>query len=265
MVNAINPRGIGWGVLPPAGTNAGDQKRGEFYAAMLAILGDCRLLWTPDSADTTTSTTKDRYAATITWDATIAARKSTLGSGLALGFDGAANEGDIPDNDRYSFGNGAVDSAFSLLALANPTLGTTVRSLIGKESAALEWWWCIGADETLRLRLGDASAAADMGQISDAAITVGAWSLLGATYDGSRAPTGVSLFQNAAKLASSASVTGTYVAMENGASLIQIGNRQADLFWADSMAMLAITAKALTIDEQWAIKALVNGYFDLAL
>ena len=83
--------------LPRAGTSRGDKARDEFVHAMLAIMGQPSFLWIPQSGDTTTGVEKSRHAATITWDASVAARLSVLGSGMAQDFDGDDGEGDTPD------------------------------------------------------------------------------------------------------------------------------------------------------------------------
>lgn len=251
--------------FPRAGSAIGDQKRDEFIAALLAIMGDPRLLWLPKGADTTTSTDDSRYAATITWDATVAARKSTLGSGLSQSFNGTANRGTIPDNDRYSFGDGTVDQAFSIVALANPTLGTTIRTLIAKYQNPYEWRFILNANETVNITLRDNSAAISVNQVTNAAITVGAWSLLGATYNGSRSSAGLAIYQNAALVASTAAADALYISMDNTSSIIEIGAETNDEFWADSIALIGLCAKELSIEDMWSIKALVNAFFDLAL
>jgi hypothetical protein len=48
---------------------------------------------------------------------------------------------------------------------------------------------------------------------------------------------------------------------------IRIGIRYttAERFYNGRISMLAVVGKALTIDEIWALKELVNGYFDLSL
>src|SRR3990167_8361400 len=119
-----------WGRVALPGTSVGDQKRDEFIHDFLAIVGDCRLLWLPRNTETTTSTTVDRNARTITYDATIAARKSPLGSGVAVTFDGTDQEGDTPDTANLSFGDGAADLPFSVLALIKPTEAAAVQTIL---------------------------------------------------------------------------------------------------------------------------------------
>ena len=70
-ITAITSRGA----LPAPGTPAGDAQRDAFYHGLLALLGDVRLLWTPETGETTTSTDRSRNARVITYDATVAARK----------------------------------------------------------------------------------------------------------------------------------------------------------------------------------------------
>src|SRR4051812_44174897 len=78
---------------------------------LLPILGDCRLLWMPRAGDAATALTGETSTGrVVTYDATVAARISSLGRGYAQTFDGAANYGTTPDTADLSFGNGTTDN-----------------------------------------------------------------------------------------------------------------------------------------------------------
>ena len=84
-------------------SRTGDQVDRQLVHDLLAVLGDCRLLWLPDLADTTTSTERGRHAGTITWSESLGswdATRARLGAGVAVAFNGTDEEGDVPDADR---------------------------------------------------------------------------------------------------------------------------------------------------------------------
>src|SRR3990167_9855746 len=95
--------------VPTPGTPEGDRVRDQFYHDLLAILGDTRLLWVPETGETTTSTDRSRNARTFTYSKSVAtfdtASPLRQGSGLYVHFDGTDEEADVPDNDDFSFGD----------------------------------------------------------------------------------------------------------------------------------------------------------------
>lgn len=254
-------------LLAPPGTSQGDQKRDEFLAAVQAILGDTRLLWTPKSTDTTTATEDSRHADTITWDATVAARLSTLGSGLAQDFDGTNDQGDTTDSDVHRFGDGAVDQPMSVLALFNPDVVNETDYLFTKSSSttAQEWEFWIHSSGIMEFHVFDESASATL-DVASGSLTAGAYNFMCATYDGSGAKTGLSMYKNGV-LSTNRGLGGTYVAMEDTGGIINIGARFSTKagFFNGKIALIGLCAKALTIEEVWAIKALCNSFFSLSL
>ena len=257
---------------PLAGTPAGDAARDKFVAAMLDILGDSRLLIVPKIGDTTTSTSEDRLADVVTWDATIAARLGSLGSGMSLDFDGTDDEGDTPDSADHSFGDGAVDQPFSVVALVNPDVVNTEKHILGKfntTSSLREWAFKIDGNGYPGLVLYDQSASASLEREDATALTVGSWVLLCATYDGSRADTGITVYKDGVAVDDAGGSSGSYTAMENLTEKVLVGHFLAGSTvtapWNGKMALACLTGKALSIEDVWAIKALCNGFFDLAL
>ena len=118
--------------------------------------------------------------------------------------------------------------------------------------------------------LYDESANAQIGRRDDTPLVADTFGLLGFTYDGSGANTGVSVFLNAALVDDNDNSTGTYAAMENSATVVQVGfdwdtsQNDANL-WNGDVGFVALCAKELTIDEMWRIKELVNGFYGLTL
>jgi hypothetical protein len=248
------------------------QLREKFLGELLTILGDTRLLWAPKPTDTTTSLDESLTGRTVTYDATLVGRLSALGLGYAASFNGS-QYGDTPDTANLSFGDGATDSAFSVIALVNVTDSAAARYILSKFSGATvgEYNFQITAADKLQLVLYDDSVDQAPFRVSDAVITQGSWTLFGATYSkatgGATAANDITLYQNGVAIASTATNSGTYVAMENTAALGEIGiglTHTANPFLG-SMALIGLCQKSLTASDHWAIKKLVNAYFGLAL
>jgi hypothetical protein len=268
------------GILAPPGTPEGDQKLNEFAADMLILMGEPELLWTPQTGDTTQATEMSRNADTITWDATVASRLSRRGSGWSQEFDNSNDEGDSPDSDDHSFVLGGTDEPFSVFALveaddATPTADATMIAKwnLDTDGESREWRFLLSASNGYpRLELYDESDNAFIGREDQTALSVDTFTFLCATYDGSAANGGINIFVNAVELDDANSSSGTYVAMENlgnvlniGHSLSAAGTPVAERFWDGDMSLLGLCRKELTLDEVWAIKELINGFFDLTL
>lgn len=247
------------------------QIRERFLGNLLAITGDTRLLWTPRSTDTTTSTDESLNAATLTADATMASQLTALGNGYARTFDGAANYLTTPDRADLSFGSGTADQAFSLLALVNVTDTAFARDLVTKNGASnAEWTWRVLSTDAAALFLTDQSVGTSPHNDTNAAITQGAWTLLGVTYSGvggATAASGITHYVNGLAVASTATNSGTYVATENLAAPVEIGSDTTHTanFFQGQMALLAVVAGALSASQMWSLKRLCNAFYGLSL
>lgn len=248
--------------------------RTEFLAGMSAILGaNQRLLYVPNGTDTTTSVESSTVGRTITWDATIAARASQLGNGYAQSFNGSTQYGTMPDSATLTFGNGSVDQPVGVVVLANVTDTAASRDFLTKWDgpvAAREWNFSVNGSDQFRFEVYDEVTDALVTNVSTAAIIQGSWCLFGATYDGrggATAANGVTLYVNGAAVSSTPTNHASYVAMSDTASLGCIGARNAGAVapLAGSLALVALTQKALTPSEHARIVALSSKYFGLAL
>lgn len=247
-------------------------RRKQFIADFLAIAGDVRLLWVPDPADTTASTSVDMNARTVTWDASIASRLSPLGYGFGQSFNGTSHLGTIPDAANLSFGDATTDSAFSLIALANITDTAAERALLAKYTitgAQTEWLWVLTSADKMSLYLNDTSLSVQPSRLSDSAVTQGAWKLYGATYSaatgGATAANDITLYQDGVSIASTAANEALYAAMEGTTSIVEIAARSGASFLPGSLGFAAIVAGNLSASNHWAIKQLVNAYYELSL
>lgn len=245
------------------------QERRLFVGNLLALLGDTRMLWLPDAADSATSIDQSLNGRTLTADAAMTLAASGLGYYRA--FNGTSQYLTTPDTASLSFGNGTADSAFSIVAVANVTNTAAARQIVSKHVASnnAEWQLNVSAADALLLAVFDASAGVLAFRASDAAITQGSWAVFGATYSaatgGATAANDMTLYQAGVAIASTATNSGSYVAMEDVTAEVAIGagtNHTAN-FFPGSMAMVAVCQKNLTASEHWAISQLCRGYFDV--
>lgn len=130
------------------------------------------------------------------------------------------------DHNNYSFGNGTVDDAFSVGAWIRPNAIVT-NVVMGKYDSAgnlEEWRFFIDSSGKLSLELHDASASATEIAVSTAALTIGQWVFVAASYDGGETAPVVNLYVDGT-LANDGSTaeSGSYVAMENTAAPLTIG------------------------------------------
>ena len=252
-------------------SRTGDQVDRHFVHDLLAVLGDCRLLWLPNLTDATTSTERSRHAGTITWSESLASwdtARARLGSGIAVAFNGTDEEGDLPDADRFSFGDGSSDQGFSVGMLIKPDVNNVTMRLLAKQNSPTAEEWVVGLDSLGQpfFQLTDESASATLERSRTTPIGTD-WVLLVCTYDGSGAEAGVRIYVDAARVDDTAGSAGSYTAMENTAALVHLGARYAakQNFFDGSIAVAFITAKVLGTDEVWAVKELANSYFGLSL
>ena len=257
--------------LPHAGSPVGDQVRDAFIANFYATVGGeglVRLLWLPKIGNTTTTTSEERNASIFTYDATIAARISRLGSGVAVDFDGTDDEADTPSSTAFNFGTGLTDEPFSVIAVCIPDVNNAAMTLLGKLSSATaeQWEFGLNASGHPVLTLTDESASATLtGTHAVAAGTAAV--LLASSYNGTRASVGIKIYKNGLVVATTAGGTGTYVAMEKLTPLVHLGARYTtkEQFFNGKLALVALVAAELDADQHFALKALVNSFFDLTL
>jgi hypothetical protein len=277
------PAGLGEGVAVstnrvlidnwPAGIADGSQARSSFIGQVLAITGDTRLLFLPDAADTTTSTDQSLNALTITHSSTIATRLSRLGIGYSISMNGTTNNSTLADSNLHSFGTGAADSAFSVFSLVRVTDSAARRVLVGKSDSAVgnEWTFEVSATDFLSLILNDNGVPTSAARVANAVITHAAWRFFVGTYSaatgGATAANDMALYTNGLVTASTATNSGTYVAMENLTPGLSLGSRLTSaapsLAMAGDEALHGLCQKALSASEVWALYQHVKGYFGI--
>lgn len=130
------------------------------------------------------------------------------------------------DSTNFSFGDGTVDSPFSVGAWIRPNAVST-NVIMGKYDSAgnlEEWRFFIDSSAKLSMELHDASASATEIAASTAALTMGQWVFVVASYDGGETAPVLNLYVDGT-LANDGSTTeaGTYTAMENTAAPLTVG------------------------------------------
>lgn len=250
----------------------GDQVDREFVHGLVHLLGDVRALWLPGKSGTTL-TDKSRYARVLTWSEDVSSfdtKPAELGSGYAIAFNGTDEEGDAPDADELSFGDGAVDQPFSVVALVNPTDATdsTILSKLNVNTGGGEYRFFLDSSDYPYIELQDQSADKHIGRSDATALTQGSYTLLVATYDGSGAEPGLRIYKDGARVDGTSNTTAGYVAMENQTIVVGLGFNPAGAssnFFDGKVALVGLTGKELTLDEVWAVKEACNSYFGLSL
>lgn len=195
-------------------------------------------------------------------------RISRLGKGWQTSFNGTTDYMTTPDAADLSFGNGAADSAFSIVALCNVTDTANTRTLLSKFDSGTsqqEYILRISTTDTLVLLTSDQSAAATPTRTSDAVITQGTWALFGATYSGVGGGTnmnGATLYQNGVAIASTAGNNGAYVAMEDLTAPAEIGsvNGHTLSFYQGGLGLVLAYQKNSPVADHVALTQLMRSY-----
>ena len=260
-------------ILASPGSPIGDQLRDNFIARVLDICGAIETFWLPLPTDTTTSTEVSRNARVYTYDATIVSRLGGQGSGVSVSFNGTSGEADTPDAAALSFGNttAGTDLPFSIVAWINQTATTGIKAIFSKFDAAgalREYQLVLDAAEKLNLTLYDESTDGYIGRLYNTALGTGSVLMVAGTYNGNAAASGIKLYSAAAQIDDTDYTSGTYVAMEDTATVGRIfssGSGTPVEFFSGTGLCVLVVAKELTRDELWALKAAGNAFLDLAL
>jgi hypothetical protein len=256
---------------PLPDTPAGDAARDRFLASFFAICGDVRLLWMPRSGETTTTTDRSRNALTLTYSKDVTTFDTPpyiLGSGFAVDFDGVDEEADTPNTNLLTFGDGDSDEPFSVIALVNFTDATSSTFFAKHANNQSEWIFQTDTSDQPVLFLYDQSAGANIKNRDATALAEGSWVFLACTYDGSADPNGIRVYVDGVSLADTPASSGTYTAMENLTGTGTLGHYDASGMAAPmdgAMALVAVVAQQLIADDMWAIKELMNTFYDLSL
>lgn len=188
-----------------------------------------------------------------THGATPTGRLTPRGKATVLSFNGTSDYLSTPDAADLSFGTGAADAAFSVFSVQNITDTAAARQILSKYNTVdTEYRFGPFSTDAQLFAVYDNSVPANCFVLSNAALTQGAWSSLGGSYDGrgSGAGTGMAIYENGAVVASTVTNNsgGTYVAMEDKAGVLEIGSHTAHTaaFFSGSIALVLLVAGNLS-------------------
>ena len=187
----------------------GDEKHGALSGSTVKTVGDVQLTFTASSAFTSWTTPPgfQGLVPVLTWD-------------------GSNDELDTPDSPVWTRDD-ASSEAWSMRWWVNVTDTANVRQLCNKNTTSQrEYSIIVGTDDKMQVRLIDNSTNQNADRDSDNAITMGEFIQLGFSYDGAggaSAANTIILYQNGAVLASGATTSGTYVAMEDKTDVFGLG------------------------------------------
>jgi len=149
-----------------------------------------------------------------------------IGSGLK--FDGVDDYVEVADDDSLSFGNGTDDFPFSVSVWVNPNELTTDGVIFAKYQSPYEYNLFLDSNEKPYIILRDDSAAVNTQVYWATSFSIGTWTHLVYTYDGTGGATagnGIRIYINGINKTTVVSNNAGYVAMENTANSMLIGAR----------------------------------------
>ena len=130
------------------------------------------------------------------------------------------------DHANFSFGDATIDSPFSVGAWIQPNAIVTnvIAAKYDSAGSLEEWRFFIDAAGLLSLELHDASASASEIGVTVAAVVLGKWVFVVATYDGGETDPRAKLYIDGVQDGTGLTTeTGAYVAMENTTAPLTIG------------------------------------------
>lgn len=152
-----------------------------------------------------------------------------LGHAPILTFNGTDEEADTPDAAYWTRDDSGA-APLSIGGWFNVTADTNRKVILAKHdnSTQAEWILDFSDTETVRLLLRDESASVNTTRLADAATTTGVWHHIVVTYDGAGGATAgntITIYQDGAVWASTATNDGSYVAMEDLTAVVGLGTR----------------------------------------
>ena len=144
----------------------------------------------------------------------------------AQDFDGSGDFITVADDNSLSFGDSTTDSPFSVSAWVFADTATNNIIVAKDASAAGEWDLYIGAGGgELQMILNDVTTSNKLGRRTVAAFPTGSWHHVAVSYDASPPYTSadIKMYIDGAQPATSDYSAGTYVAMHNTTTPVQIG------------------------------------------
>lgn len=173
-----------------------------------------RLLWVMHDSPATTCTDLSSNDHTGTYNGgMVLGDRVNQGRVYMLDPNGTSQYISCADHADFTFGDGSTDGVMSFAAVIE-VLGTGSMTILSKYSTSNTEYKLELVAGALMLKLFDYSATAYIEKTSDAVLSVGKH-LIAATYDGTSAHAGITLYVDGASVAATGSLSGTYTAMED--------------------------------------------------
>ena len=167
----------------------------------------------------------------------------------ALIYDGINDQSVIPNHPDFSFGNGVIDSPFSVFQWVEMTDATRFRAFNKAASnSALEYNFSTTGGDALAVTLYDLRVANNLQRITTGTLTAfqGSYILIGFTYDGSGLATGLKLYVNHQLMATTDTSAGSYTAMHPISVALKIGGHFSGTFAKGLIDSTCIWSRALS-------------------
>jgi hypothetical protein len=202
----------------------GDPKHGQPNATAFTTVGEQQVTFTWSEAPASFDTALD-----------LTDPDSFQGIVPVVSFNASDEYLSTPDITYFSRNDGSSE-AMTVGVWVNVTDSASIRSMMSKWDAGetiQEWRYDINSIDQLDFVFRDDSAGVNIRRTSDAAVPMGTPTFLVGSYDGTggtdamgasgSVQDNVTLYVNGSIVASTASDSGSYVAMENGTSTVSIG------------------------------------------
>lgn len=244
---------------------------------MNALQADVRGLWFMDALSGTSLTDYSLYGHTLTHTTAItgwATQPAYLAKGIYYTFGNSNNETlSLTDtNNKFTFGNGTTDQAFSVFALVKMGTNQTYTTIAGNYKGDTgKGWELLTANATYpTIWAFDHSAGADVYIGTQYQTTLGStlWHFVVATYDGTGAATGFKLYVDGVVVADVDISAGAYVSMDDNNSPLYVGKRvsgggaPAQLLNDAKIALLGATAGVLTGQDVWELNTILKQWYN---
>ena len=265
-VSYANAAGYGGTVNSKQGRGIGGL---DTVSQLLPILGDVRGLW--PLFDCTTSTTVTDYSPKG-HNATAGVNTNAFTTTPKIKGDSVvytlATYGQLPtvtDHADFTFGNGSVDSPFSVVFYFKASSFPTDSRYVAKDSGAhLEWSIGSAADGKLYVLLYDDATGGILKRYYNTGLSTGTDYIVVATYDGSSAIGGLKLYLNGVRVDDGSYVGGSYTAMSDTTAKVGIGcTSDGTHMMAGDVSWVIVTAKDLSAAESWKVTQLIASALEL--
>ena len=203
--------------------------------------------------------------------ATLGGNASTLSPAISgmcpnLTMNGAAATAwTVNDAADLSFGAAGTDTAFSIVALINPTDMTSSFIVVKTNSAAQREYmlWCNSSDK-LNFYMSNLGSADDIARNYNTALTTdeGTWHTYMGTASGG-APqliAGLKVYRDGVKIDDTDATTGTYTGMSNGTSVVSNSSNNASNWSKAKYGVVLIVKEELTAVQAARLDAILRAY-----